>query len=83
MPKVKCPECSSTDTVRIVHDLPEMKSKYEEDIKSGKVYWGGEAGCIIPRDDPNRHCNSCKLEFDTPASKRFKESLDEYGLRLE
>ena len=76
MPMVKCPECGSTDTVRIVHDVPERKGRYEEGIKGGKVYWGGEAGCIIPRDDPNRYCNSCELEFDTPAHKRSKEGLE-------
>jgi hypothetical protein len=74
MPKVRCPECSSTNTVRIVYDIDEKKSKYEEDIKNGKVFWGGEAGCIIPRDDPNRHCNNCEFEFDTYAHKQNKIS---------
>lgn len=74
MPKVRCPECSSTNTVRIVYGLPDEKSKYEEDIKNGKIFWAGEAGCCIPRDDPNRHCNDCEIDFDTLAHKQKKNS---------
>ena len=80
MPKVRCPECSSTNTIRIVHGLPEIRGKYEEDIKNGKIYWGGEAGCLIPRDDPNRYCNNCEFNFETPAIKRRREESIEYGI---
>ena len=79
MPKVRCPECSSTNTARIVYGLLEPNDQLEEDIKNNKVHPGG---CVISFDDPNRHCNNCEFEFDTPASKRFKESLDALGLPI-
>ena len=73
MPKVKCPECGSTDTVWIKYGLLQPTDQLEEDFKNKKFYPGG---CDVTLDDPNRFCNSCELEFDTPAHKRSKEGLE-------
>ena len=69
MPKVRCPECNSTDTTRIVYGLLEPSKQLEEDLKNNKIHTGG---CVISNDDPNRHCNNCEFDFDTPAAKRNK-----------
>lgn len=62
MPKVRCPECGSTNTARIQYGNPIWSEQLEADLKSGKVHLGG---CVITFDDSNRHCNSCEFEFDT------------------
>lgn len=77
MPKVKCPECSSTDTTRIEYGLFSQTDQLEVDIKNKKIHLGG---CVISVIDPNRHCNNCELDFDTPSNKRRREKLIKLGI---
>jgi len=80
MPKVKCPKCSSTNTTQIIYGLFDPNDQLEADVKNNKVYLGG---CVISSIDPNRHCNNCKIDFDTPANKRRREKLIERGIIFE
>ena len=71
MPKVKCPECGSSDTARIAYGLLEPTKQLEESIKNKKIYPGG---CDLTGFvEHNRHCNNCENVFDTPAIKRRRE----------
>ena len=60
MPKVRCPNCNSTDTIRIDYGLIRSDNQLEEDIKNNKFYPGG---CIITLSDPDRHCYACDIDF--------------------
>lgn len=65
MSKIPCPNCTSSNTCRIMYGMPDYTDKLERDLETGKVHLGG---CIIEVDSPNRHCNDCELDFDTNAS---------------
>lgn len=64
MPRITCPNCSSSNTCRILYGLADYTPKLESDLAKGSVYLGG---CEVTDDDPNRHCNECELDFNTMA----------------
>lgn len=76
MSKIYCPNCSSANTCRIMYGMPEYTDKLERDLEAGKIHLGG---CVITNVDPNRHCNECKLDFDTHAPNIY---LDIDGVLL-
>ena len=76
MPTIRCPNCESTNTCRIMYGMPAYTDKLDRDLKAGRVHLGG---CIIGFDDPNRHCNDCETDFDTKAPSVY---LDIDGVLL-
>lgn len=76
MPTIRCPNCESTNTCRILYGMPAYTDKLDRDLKAGGVHLGG---CIISLDDPNRHCNDCEIDFDTKAPNVY---LDIDGVLL-
>lgn len=62
MSNVTCPKCISANTCRIVYGLMDLTPELEQKLEAGNIYLGG---CEITEDDPNRHCNNCKLDFNT------------------
>ena len=76
MPKNTCPKCNSKNTCRIMYGMPAYTDKLEQDLAAGKISLGG---CIVSVNDPNRHCNDCKTDFDTNAPNIY---LDIDGVLL-
>ena len=52
--KVTCPECGSTNVVRICYGLP--GPELFERAKRGEIVLGG---CCITGNDPTCHCKDC------------------------
>lgn len=76
MSKIPCPNCTSSNTCRIMYGMPDYTDKLERDLETGKVHLGG---CVVTDFDPNRHCNDCELDFDTNAPNIY---LDIDGVLL-
>ncbi|MFT7645136.1 MAG: hypothetical protein ACI9BF_000807 [Candidatus Paceibacteria bacterium] len=57
---VRCPECKSTDTAKIIYGMHDIDDELEKKLKEGKVWLGG---CNLTGDDPIRHCNNCKSDY--------------------
>ena len=74
MPRIKCPNCNSSNTCRILYGLIDMDDRLEADAKAGRVHFGG---CEISFDDPDRHCNECGTEFDAKAPRAIDEMLND------
>ena len=68
MPRIKCPNCNSLNTCRIIYGLPDDKLEGEEN--AGRIYLGG---CEVSFDDPDRHCNDCENDFYTKAPRSIDE----------
>ena len=76
MSKIPCPNCTSSNTCRIMYGMPDYTDKLERDLETGKVHLGG---CVVTDFDPNRHCNECEIDFDTNAPSIY---LDIDGVLL-
>ena len=74
MPRIKCPNCKSLNTCRILYGLIDMNDKLEAEAEAGPVHFGG---CDISFDDPNRHCNDCENDFNTKAPRSIDEMLND------
>ena len=74
MPRIKCPNCKSSNTCRILYGLPEGGDELKAEAEAGRVHFGG---CDITFDDPNRHCNDCETDFDTKTPRSTDEVLHE------
>lgn len=72
MPKIKCPDCGSTNTARLTsgdyYYIAEHNERLKEDVDAGKVVLSGCEPSVN-----NRFCHNCELEFDTPALARYKQ----------
>ncbi len=62
MPRIKCPNCESKNTCRIIYGLVNADPKLMTDLAAERVHLGG---CLVSDHDPNRHCNDCEADFDT------------------
>ena len=64
MPQVKCPNCESDNTCRIVYGMVDYDEAMERREAAGKVYLGG---CCVEFDDEgrqlDRYCNACAQNF--------------------
>lgn len=58
MPKKKCPDCGSTDTVKILYGMPTYEAF--EAVERGEISLGG---CCISDNNPTRHCKTCGQDF--------------------
>ena len=57
---VRCPECKSTNTAKIIYGMHEIDDELERQLEEGKVWLGG---CTIMGNDPIRHCNNCQKDY--------------------
>jgi hypothetical protein len=55
-----CPNCAGTDVRPIAYGLP--GAEMAEDAARGKIKLGG---CIVMPGNPDFHCNSCGLKWDS------------------
>ncbi|MBC9786235.1 hypothetical protein H1S01_17375 [Heliobacterium chlorum] len=60
--KPPCPKCGRNNVIPIVYGEPDIE--LFEQSKMGKVKLGG---CVVGLDDPEWHCPTCNLDFDTPS----------------
>lgn len=72
MPRIKCPNCKSSNNCRILYGLIEGSDELEAEAKAGRVHFGGCDVDVI-FDDPNRHCNDCETDFHTKAPRSIDE----------
>ncbi len=56
---IKCPNCGSIKTIKIIYGLPSFELFKE--AESGLIKLGG---CIVDISNPKRFCTNCKNEFD-------------------
>lgn len=57
---IRCPNCSSTNTVKILYGMIDLDDDLQKKLESGKVVLGG---CCVGFDDPTRHCNECNFDY--------------------
>lgn len=57
---VRCPNCASTNTAKILYGMPDLTDELEEKLEAGKVCLGG---CDVFEDSPIRHCNECDKDY--------------------
>lgn len=60
MANIKCPNCGSTDTARILYGYPVESEELRKDLEDKKVHLGG---CVIEDETIDRHCNICDTDF--------------------
>ncbi|MFE3845618.1 hypothetical protein ACFL1L_01995 [Thermoplasmatota archaeon] len=60
---IKCPECNSTDVIRIVYGLP--PASLAEQADRGEIILGG---CELDFSNPDWHCKKCGYDFKCPNS---------------
>ena len=79
MTNLKCPACSSEDTLPMAYGLPSPETKAM--AERGEVVIGG---CNIWPDMPDRECRSCGKRFrsDPIAQQRYDEETAHQLARL-
>ena len=58
MPKIKCPRCSSTNTIPIIYGYPSNEAHIK--AEAGKNELGG---CMFSPESPKRRCKNCDVAF--------------------
>ncbi|MCL2483730.1 MAG: hypothetical protein FWF43_10025 [Propionibacteriaceae bacterium] len=57
----ECPNCGSSNTVKITYGLVTFDDELMEDLEANRVVLGG---CMIFEGySPERHCNDCGEDF--------------------
>ena len=74
MPRIKCPNCKSSNTCRILYGLPEGGDELKAEAEAGRVHFGGRD---VTFDDPSHHCNECGTDFDTKTPRSTDDMLND------
>ena len=62
-----CPQCGSCRIAAILWGYPKMDQRLQKLLAAGKVVLGG---CVVSRNDAERHCNACGFEWRTSPPKQ-------------
>ena len=55
-PQISCPNCNSPRIAKILYGLPRFDDQLDNDIKEGRIVFGG---CCITGNDPDYKCMDC------------------------
>ena len=64
VPSLKqCPRCGSRDVAEYRFGMPVFSGELMDQIKKKEIKLGG---CCVSGNDPQYHCNACRLDFGFP-----------------